>query len=210
VIETNGSVDEHKGDSTELLLREIAHRCSNDLQLVVGLLLLQARRSQHPESRTALQDAADRVAVLARARAATLKNEQSTLGAALRQVCDALHVHAEPRSIRLSLELGDGCDALEAERIAPVALAVNELATNAIKHAFELERGGHIRITACREEDSLVVAVEDDGLPLPEAPPTSGGSGLDLVRRVVAAAGGAMRWPSPGSKAFTITMPGLR
>jgi two-component sensor histidine kinase len=202
--------DEHQHDSAELLLRETVHRCSNDLQLVVGLLSLQARRTRITEARTALQDAANRVAVLARSRAASLRNGHSTLGTALRQVCEALHAHAEPRSILLSLEIGEGCDDLDPTRTAAVALAVNELATNAIKHAFDDERGGHIRISARCEGDSVVVTVDDDGLPLPEAELSAGGLGLGLIRRVIASRGGALHLPSSSSKTFAIMMPGVR
>ncbi|RZL17628.1 MAG: hypothetical protein EOP64_13555 [Sphingomonas sp.] len=70
----------------DLLLSETHHRCSNDLQLVVGLLSLQSRRATTPETRDALAEAMDRVAILARARADLNQRRQLSLERALRQV----------------------------------------------------------------------------------------------------------------------------
>jgi len=66
----------------------------------------------------------------------------------------------------------------------PLGLLVNELATNAFKHAFKGARGGTLGIVAMREaEGSLLVEVLDDGPGLPEgAFNESSGFGLGLAR----------------------------
>src|ERR1700710_3311831 len=89
----------------DLLLRETNHRCSNDLQLVVSLLALQSRRTDSVDARQALTDAKERVSILARSRAALHQQVHHDLGAALRQVGEALLSQAEPRSILVSLEV---------------------------------------------------------------------------------------------------------
>ena len=193
----------------DLLLRETYHRCSNDLQLVVSLLGLQSRRAQSEETRQALTDAADRVAILARARAALQQQRQPTLEGALRQVCEALHSQAEPRSILVSLEINDVAHGISAIQITTLALIVNELATNAIKHAFESDTSGRIRIMA-RNHDSrtFAIIVDDDGLPFPElANRRSGGLGLGLVCRLMESIGGLVILPANGSKCFEIRLP---
>ena len=193
----------------ELLLRETNHRCSNDLQLVVSLLALQSRKAESAETRQALTDAMERVGVLARARASLSQERQSTLEAALRQVCEALHSQAEPRSILVSLETAIGVNHLSAGQITTLALIVNELATNAIKHAFKNEQAGRIRIVV-RQHDShnLAITVDDDGLPFPElADRTSDGLGLGLVRRLLASIGGLVILPANGSKCVEIRVP---
>jgi two-component sensor histidine kinase len=191
----------------ELLLRETVHRCTNDLQLVVSLLSLQAARLKDREGRAALEDAAERIAILARARAATSEVEQSALATALRQVCEALQAHAELRSILISLEIGDGCDEVASPLVTPICLAVNELATNAIKHAFEA-KGGKITVVVRRRDDDVVVQVDDDGLPILDAAPSDGhGLGLGLVRRLVSSCGGKFHQPPSGSKTFEIVVP---
>jgi two-component sensor histidine kinase len=194
--------------ATELLLRETNHRCANDLQLVVSLLTLQSRRVSNPEAREALMDAADRVSVLARARSAMMKDNGATLETALRQTCEALHAQAEPRSILISMTF-EGCPTqLTSAQVTTVALAVNELATNAIKHAFEEGKAGHIRISVEGDHQFMVVTVDDDGLPFdPDGNSDGSGLGLSLVDRLVASVGGKVIKPAEGKKVFQLCMP---
>src|SRR3978361_2389891 len=97
----DGPSGKDSAQAGDLLLRETIHRTANDLQLVVSLLALQSRRAECPETRQALADATERVAVLARARTALQQQRQETLAGALQRVCEALHSPAEPRSILL-------------------------------------------------------------------------------------------------------------
>jgi two-component sensor histidine kinase len=193
----------------DLLLREAYHRCSNDLQLVVGLLSLQSHRATSMEVREALADATARVTVLARSRAELNRRRPPDLQSALRQVCEALHSLAEPRSILISMEAEHDVQGLAPDHVATLALAVNELATNAIKHAFKEEKAGHIRISMRHNgKREAVIIVDDDGLPFPEAESAKdGGMGLGLVRRLVASTEGLLILPAPGSKCFEIRVP---
>ena len=189
----------------ELLLRETNHRCANDLQLVVSLLSLQGQRAANAETREAMADAGARVGVLARARAA-LNREQSDLPTALAQVCEALAAPAEPRAVLLTMDAEPGADGLSPRQVTTVALAVNELATNAIKHAFAEGKGGRVAVSARRTAAEVVIMVDDDGLPFPELDRSRGG-GLELVKRLVASIGGLVIPPPPGAKRFELRIP---
>ena len=183
--------------SDDLLLRETNHRCANDLQLIVSLLGLQSRRAATPEVRQALGDAMERVSILARARSTMYRERPQTLEAALRQVCEALHAQAEPRSILISLKALSVADSLSDSQITTLALVVNELATNAIKHAFDEGKSGHIRLSISRNAArDVVVIVDDDGLPFPEVT-GSDGLGMGLVKRLMASIGGLLMLPVP-------------
>lgn len=192
----------------DLLVRETNHRCTNDLQLVVSLLALQSRRTASEEARQALADAMERVAVLARARASLLSQRAPTLASALRQVCEALQSQAEPRAIFISLETGTHADHLTPVQITALALIVNELATNAIKHAFAHHQGGRIKVIV-RQHDhgELAIIVDDDGIPFPPvADRTVSGLGLGIIQRLMESVGGLIALPANGSKRFEIRM----
>jgi two-component sensor histidine kinase len=190
----------------DLLLRETNHRCSNDLQLVVSLLALQSRRAVNPEVREALSDAMERVSILAHARRALHQERPATLEMALSQVCDALRAQAEPREISVSLDATD-VRGICADHITTVALVVNELATNAIKHAFEERKSGHIRVTIIGKRDGeAVVLVDDDGLPFPD--PGGNGLGMGIAKRLMASIGGLFIVPPRGTKMFELRVPG--
>jgi two-component sensor histidine kinase len=193
----------------DLLLRETNHRCSNDLQLVVSLLAIQSRRATSAEARQALNDAMERVMVLARARSTMHDDRQPILETALRQVCEALHAQAEPRSIIVSLRTANDVKGLSAKQVTTLALVANELATNAIKHAYQEGTSGHIRVTVDEMPGNIVkVTVDDDGLPFPELARLGGqGMGLGLAKRLMASIGGLFIAPEQGSKIFELRVP---
>ena len=198
----------HSVQGDDLLLRETNHRCSNDLQLVVSLLGLQSRRAASPEVRQALAEAMERVAILARARSTMHRERPPTLAAAVRQVCEALQAQAEPRSILISLEATHDVHGFSATQITTLALVVNELATNAIKHAFDEGGSGHIRVSLGRNGGrDVTVIVDDDGRPFPESASNGDGLGMGLSRRLMASIGGLFIPPATGSKAFELRVP---
>jgi two-component sensor histidine kinase len=190
----------------DLLLRETNHRCSNDLQLVVSLLALQSQRAATPEAREALVDAMERVSVLANARRIMHRDRPPTLDVALRQVCEALQAQAEPRSILISLHVTDEPRGLPANHVTTLSLVVNELVTNAIKHAFAEGKSGYVRVTITRKSgEDITILVDDDGLPLP---PTGGsGLGMGIAKRLMASIDGLLIQPEPGSKVFELRVP---
>jgi two-component sensor histidine kinase len=117
-------------------------------------------------------------------------------------VCDALRAQAEPRSIAVSLE-GSEARSIPANHITTIALVVNELATNAIKHAFDAGRSGHIRVTIIgKRGGETLVLVDDDGLPFPE--PGGNGLGMGIAKRLMASIGGLFIPPPPGTKVFEL------
>jgi two-component sensor histidine kinase len=198
----------HATEAATLLLRETNHRCANDLQLVVSLLTLQARRASHAETRQALVDAAHRVSVLCHARTAMLRDPHAPLETALRQTCEALQAQAEPRSILVSLSIDDCPTQLTPVQVHCISLAVNELATNAIKHAFEEAKGGKIQVKIEADREIIVVSVDDDGLPFkaPDDGPSSG-LGLGLIDRLVTSVGGSFVRPVKDAKLFRLVVP---
>jgi two-component sensor histidine kinase len=98
-----------------------------------------------------------------------------------------------------------------------LALVVNELATNAIKHAFE-SSGGHVTIKAWQDTGTVLIVVDDDGLDLPPRARLKGaglglrlesahGLGLGLADQLTNSIGGRLVVPPPPSKAFEIRVP---
>jgi two-component sensor histidine kinase len=193
----------------DLLLSEINHRFSNDLQLIVSLLAMQSRRVASAEARQVLNDTMERVAILARARNALTGTRQSSLEAALEQVSEALYAQAEPRGIMIATQFNCETFPLSPTKVTTLALVVNELATNAIKHAFEKTDGGRIGITVeLNNGRDLQVFVDDSGLPFSDVQPSDGsGFGTGLAKRLIGSIGGLFIAPVAGSKKFELRVP---
>ncbi|HOV37386.1 MAG TPA: transporter substrate-binding domain-containing protein [Spirochaetales bacterium] len=156
----------------EALLRELGHRTKNNLQLVSSLVSLYLGSCEDPKVRSIAMELQNRIASIAMAHQMLYKGPQ--LGnVELKQYLEDLTTllkegfHPEIRNIDLVLEA-------EAIQVSPdIALAsglvVNELVTNALKHAFPTRAGGTVRISLSRGENGrIVLQVSDNGVGFPE------------------------------------------
>ena len=126
-------------------------------------------------------------------------------GGAPRRICS----FEPPRSILISMQAEQDVQGLVPDHVTTLALVVNELMTNAIKHAFAEGKAGHISLSlSCSSEREAIIIVDDDGLPFPEADSAKdGGMGLGLVKRLVASTNSLLIQPASGSKCFEIRVP---
>jgi two-component sensor histidine kinase len=74
---------------------------------------------------------------------------------------------------------------MNAEQAVPVGIIINELASNAFKHAFKNRSIGTLKIAVKNVNDSLTLLIDDDGPELPsdfEVDFTGGSIGMALVQ----------------------------
>lgn len=155
-------------DRHQVLLTEVNHRVKNSLQVVVGMLQLQASSSGDPELSARLKEASSRVSTVGHAYerlAYEADYEKIDLGGYLREVLKDLEVTVSP--CKLHFEASDGIQ-LAADRAIHVALIINELVTNAAKYAYPARPDGPIWVRLMPEgKDAVVVSVRDEGVGLP-------------------------------------------
>lgn len=196
----------------EVLLKEIYHRVKNNLQVVASLMSLQGRHVNDAGVRAVLRDSVSRVKAMALVheqlyRSSDLSNIdlrdymgqlaaslQETHGGAGRRV--PLTVSVEPVWVDI-------------ETAVPLGLIVNELVSNAYKHAFPDGRAGAVALAVASDDDGpLVLSVSDDGIGLPPALDLerSTSLGLQLVRSLVDQLGGTWAWDSPGAAGTRFTL----
>jgi two-component sensor histidine kinase len=159
------------------LFEELNHRVKNNLAVVSAILELQARESP-TEVREQLGKAVDRIRAMHDLYAA-LYDQKSSEHVELCPYVEDLRERLErtlfhDRNARLKVL----CDrlAVPVREAVGLGLIVNELVTNAAKHAIP-EGAGEIRLTLRAEGDALKLRVEDDG---PGFPRRSGDEGLGL------------------------------
>jgi PAS domain S-box-containing protein len=162
----------------ELLLREIHHRVKNNLQVISGLLSLQANQVNDSKLRVVLDELQDRVRAIG-ALHETLYGSRDLanieFGPYMRQlVQDLVSFHETDRNrIQIRTEADD--IALPIEQALPLGLIVNELVSNALKHAFPGDRNGVIDVQLRYLEGALEegqaperawseLSVSDDGV----------------------------------------------
>ena len=167
-----------------VLLKEVHHRVKNNLAVIVSLLRMKAGGIESAEAQGALEDSQQRVRSIALIHEHLSGTERldrivfaeyaeqlvqelgSVYGVAARQI--AISMEAEP------IEMG-------IHRAIPCALILNELVTNALKHAFPGERSGEVRVRLRQSgPGELELSVEDDGVGCPRVAPARNGKSLGL------------------------------
>ncbi len=154
----------------EVLLKEIHHRVKNNLQVVSSLLNLQMGAIKDPAYRDIFRDSQDRVKSMALIHEHlyhTRDLSRIEIGAYMRSLTASL---VRSYSISASIDLSVQTDGitLGIDMAAPCGLLVNELVSNAVKHAFPNRRRGRISIELSLGQDSRFrLVVEDDGCGMP-------------------------------------------
>jgi two-component sensor histidine kinase len=170
---------------TETLLREVHHRVKNNLQVIVSLLTTQADAANDQTVTQALSEAATRVSTVALIHA--MLSESASLayvdlsGFIRGLVSNVQRTFGDATTtVTLALSL-DGL-ALPLQQATPCGLLINELVTNAFRHAFAGAEAARIEIRAHAKDGIATIVVQDNGHGLPPEGTGSQGIGLQLMQ----------------------------
>lgn len=171
-------------DRHQVLLKEVNHRVKNSLQVVSGMLQLQANAVGDPDLSERLNEASTRILAVGRAYDRLAYNadyENIDLIAYLREVIEDLEPVVAP--CKIHLEAPEEIQ-FAADRAILVALIINELISNAGKYAYPDCADGSIWVRLVRtDKNSVLVSVRDEGIGLPADfnPTTSKRLGMRLI-----------------------------
>lgn len=154
--------------SRDILMKEVQHRVSNNIQVVSALLSLEARSAVDPGARKALADASARTALIAtiQRNLAEVDGRGATFEALARSVVKDALAAAARDDVTVSV---DGEAELSADEGTPVILIMLEYVNNALEHAFR-DRAGHIAIRLTEAGPVRTLEVSDDGAGLTTSP----------------------------------------
>jgi two-component system, sensor histidine kinase PdtaS len=196
-----------------ILLGEIHHRVANNLQTVYSLLDLQSARISDQSTIEMLRDTQNRVRSMAIIHqtlyasndfanvdfAQFLETLLPVLIASYAVDRDMIDIHIEGSPIRLPIAVA-----------VPCGLMINELVTNAIKHAFRDGDRGHIQVALARHSaNEAMLSVSDNGIGYPAefALAKAGTLGLHLVKLLSDQIGGAVTFNRANPTRFSIRFP---
>jgi two-component sensor histidine kinase len=196
----------------EVLLQEVHHRVKNNLQVISSLLYLQATKAERPDTRELFRSSRNQIHSMA------LVHEKIYGSGDLARV----DFHGYVRDLTTSLLQSYGAAsawidlALNVEQLQlgidlaiPCGLIINELVTNALRHAFHERQQGHIGIDFQRSDGYYHLQIKDDGRGLPPAidPETTPSLGLQLVSTLVEQLEGSLDIQRAGGTRFNIRFP---
>ena len=197
-----------------ILLDEVDHRVKNNLGMVASLLRLQARRTGDPALGRTLGTMLERIEALTAVHRTLHEGGdvgRFRLGRFLPRLAADVLAAAGREDVTVDAEGVDAGLAVAAARATPLGVLLNELMTNALKHAFRDGRGGRLRLAARRTGDDVVVEVADDGPGFDPEAARGTSLGGSLVERLSAQLGGETRWRSgPDGTVATTRFPAER
>jgi two-component sensor histidine kinase/putative methionine-R-sulfoxide reductase with GAF domain len=176
------------------LLRELHHRVKNNLATVAGLLSLQRRRTKSPEVRHTLAESVNRIQGLA-ATHDLLSHEdvsEARVDDIARKIVGVANANLRPPETHITFHVEPCPIVIPSRAVVILALVLNEMVSNAIKHGMNGMKEGNITVRGREEEGEVIVEVVDSGnqplSPLEEE--SSEGLGLSLIRNLIGDLGG--------------------
>lgn len=155
-----------------LLLQEIHHRVKNNLQIIYGLLGMQANRSQSEEVKENLLEIQKRIYSIALVHEELYRSENFLtidVGQYCKKLCDSLgNISGPEKQVRYEFDIQDGI-LVTIEQATPLGLFLNEVIVNAYKHAFKnSNKQGVISLRVKKGNDEFILEVQDNGPGMPE------------------------------------------
>ena len=191
----------------QMLANEISHRIKNNLQIVVGLIGYEARSTAAPcvQGYKAMQTRIGAIAQLYDLISQSGRGRTVAVGAYLAEIAKSMSesLLSDQSGIIIEVE-ADALD-IDPDRAVPFGLLVNELATNAIKHAFP-DGKGVLTLRAERAGDQIELTVADDGVGMKDkaSVKTPEKRGSDYVNIFVRQLGGAISMLGSQGRGTTI------
>lgn len=173
----------------ELLLAEVHHRVKNNLAVITGLLELQSYATDNTNAHDVLNDSRHRIHSIALVHEKLYQNENLSdieVGPYINELVESLQ-----KSFKTSLtkvEVGFDIDPVNLiiTQAIPCGLLINEIVTNAYKHAFKDREKGKVTISFKKKKELLVLSIKDDGIGFDSMNYSKGGSslGMKLIRTI--------------------------
>jgi PAS domain S-box-containing protein len=199
-------------DAQTMLIHEVDHRVKNNLQMISSLIVMQSRSIPDENIKRSLRAMLERIEAVSTVHRRLYQSDDVTqfnVSDFMRDLVTDLLAASGREEIKSEFDLVDVT--IPADKATPVALMVNELVTNALKHAFTANGAGpKISVVLRGTSDSFVVEVADNGKGMPADHETSQDAsfGNRLIKSLVRQLHADIQWRDemPGTRAV-ITIP---
>lgn len=205
---TNAKLEQALETQTALL-HEVDHRVKNNLQMVSSLVILQSRAIPDAGIKRSLMEMLSRIEALGTVHRRLYQSDDVTrfdVGEFVRDLVTDLTGVGAGDHVKPVFDLET--ITVAAEHAAPIALVVNEVATNAIKHAFPDQRRGTLTTRVKQATGRLRIVIADDGVGENVTGVSSTSFGTSLIRTLSRQLKATVDWANndPGTR-VTIEIP---
>ena len=192
-------------DENRNLMRELQHRVKNNIQMMISLLTMSAASSRSAEAKSVMAGVKERFHALAATQDLIYESQSASVisaGELIERLARVLGESADG-TVEVRTEIGDIW--LPQENAHCLALIVNELVTNSLKHGVN-DGTGKVLVALERDGGHLRLIVQDDGpgYPAPDALPRS--SGLTLIRGLCRQLGAGLELGNAGGARSVVSI----
>jgi two-component sensor histidine kinase len=170
-VQLHAEIDEREQRERDALVltKEIAHRVKNNLQITVALIALEAKSAAAPcvDGYRAMQARIGAIAELYDLISQASDGQTIALDAYLKEIARTMSESLLDGTSGIKIEVKAEALDIDPVRAVPFGLLVNELATNAIKHAFP-DGTGRVLLSLQRVGDEIELTVADNGVGMKE------------------------------------------
>jgi two-component sensor histidine kinase len=158
-------------EEKELLLRELYHRTKNNMQVISSMLTLQTQYAKNKEVEKIIRQTEDRIRAMSLVHRKLYQSKDLSRLSIREYIHELAHLLMQSykvtsQKIVLNLEIEDFMVLIDTA--IPCGLLLNELVSNALKHAFPGEKRGEITIRVSRsEQGDIDLYVSDTGAGVP-------------------------------------------
>lgn len=155
----------------EALIKEIHHRVKNNLQIISSMLSLQIGKVEDSTTETILKDAQQRInAISLTHQMLYQKDNISTisLGDYVENLVSQVQATIFSNNIDLTTSIAARNRKINIDTAVPLGLMINEILTNAYKHAFSEKAKGQVSVLLIDVEGGCILKISDNGKGLPE------------------------------------------
>lgn len=183
-------------DERLILLQELDHRVKNNFAIVSSMMRMELRASKSEELTAFLTTIAGRVDSIARAHGELYRDAGAVGKVSMRPYLNTLcqsigSGFLSDRNIRIVTDIDEvWCDR---DTAISIGLVVNELCTNASKHAFVDRTEGRLSVELKLVPEGVMIAVEDDGVGLDHSQTADSQRGGMLLTAFAQQLGGELR-----------------
>lgn len=193
-----------------ILLKEIHHRVKNNLQIICSLIDMQLAKEKSKVFQNCAGELSDRIFTMAMiheqlysAESLTEINIESYINDIVFRIVQSyahtnVSIKKEIKNFSLSLDMS-----------IPLGLMINELLSNAVKHAFPEKRSGIVTIKLSKKQDCCELRIIDNGIGMPTdinfADPST--LGLKLVHILAGQLNGSVKIYHKKGTSIKITFP---
>ena len=168
-------------------IKEIHHRVKNNLQTIASLLRIQAIKTDDKAVKAAFSDSINRILSISVTHELLAQNGLDELE--IKEVINKILKNSVRENLDGHLKLkidviGDNFE-ISSDKATTIALIVNELVENCIKHAFKGKSKGQIIIKVRRGEMKSRISISDNGIGMDERDFEKGSIGLQIVKSLV-------------------------